>query len=93
MENTQLKDLEEKLQQLLTRYKRLQKENHNLKDELHIAKTDLARAKVKIEEMQQSLDVQNIGVQNLSEQQKQDLSKRIDGYLNDIQKCLNLLNA
>lgn len=93
MENTDLRILEEKLQQLLTRYKRLQKENQNLKDELHLVQTDLALTKNRETELQQKLDVQNIGVQNLSDEGKQNLNKRIDTYLKEIQDCLNMLNA
>lgn len=93
MENTQLQILEEKLQQLLVRYKRLQKENHNLKDELHIAQTNLAMAKNYTTELQQKLDVQNMGVQNISAEEKLHLNKRIDLYLKEIQDCLNMLNA
>ena len=93
MENTDLRILEEKLQQMLTRYKRLQKENQNLKDELHLVQTDLALTKNRETELQQKIDVQNIGVQNLSDEGKQNLNKRIDTYLKEIQDCLNMLNA
>ncbi len=93
MENTDLRILEEKLQQLLTRYKRLQKENQNLKDELHLVQTDLALTKNRETELQQKLDVQNMGVQNLSDEGKQNLNKRIDAYLKEVQDCLNMLNA
>ena len=93
MENTDLRILEEKLQQLLTRYKRLQKENQNLKDELHFVQTDLALTKKRETELQQKLDVQNMGVQNLSDEGKQNLNKRINTYLKEIQDCLNMLNA
>ncbi len=93
MEHTQLQLLEEKLQQLLTRYKRLQKENHNLKDELHIAQKELAVTRNQAAELQQRLDVQNIGVQSWSEEEKQNLNKRIDVFLKDIQDCLSMLNA
>ncbi len=93
MEHTQLQLLEEKLQQLLTRYKRLQKENQNLKDELHVAQKQLAITRNQASELQQKLDIQNIGVQSWSDEEKQNLNKRIDIYLKDIQDCLNMLNA
>ena len=93
MKHAQLQALEEKLQQLLTRYKRLQKENQNLKDDLHIAQKQLAITKNQTAELQQKVDVQNMGVQAWSHEEKQSLNKRIDVYLKDIQDCLNMLNA
>ncbi|WP_447640893.1 MULTISPECIES: hypothetical protein [Chitinophagaceae] len=85
--------IEEKLQALLVRYKRLQKENANLKAELHDVSTKLAISLKENESLHQKLDVSNIGASSWTSQEKQNLQKRIDGYLKDIEKCMELLNA
>ncbi|PZP50175.1 MAG: hypothetical protein DI598_06160 [Pseudopedobacter saltans] len=89
----QISVIEEKLQALLVRFKRLQKENANLKAELHDASTKLAISLKENESLHQKLDVSNIGVSNWTPAEKQNLQKRIDGYLKDIDKCMELLNA
>lgn len=89
----QISIIEEKLQALMVRFKRLQKENSNLKVELHDVSTKLAISRKENESLHQRLDVSNIGVSNWSETEKQNLQKRIDAYLKDIDKCMELLNA
>ncbi|MFT4204544.1 MAG: hypothetical protein QM610_11620 [Chitinophagaceae bacterium] len=90
---SQIAIVEEKLQALLTRYKRLQKENANLKAELHDASTKLAVSLKENESLHQKRDVSNIGVSQWTPTEKQNLQRRIDGYLKDIEKCMALLNA
>ena len=89
----QISIIEEKLQALMVRFKRLQKENSNLKVELHDVSTKLAISRKENESLHQRLDVSNIGVSNWSETEKQNLQKRIDAYLKDIDKCMELLNT
>lgn len=91
--DTQIEIIEEKLQALLTRYKRLQKENTNLKEELHETSTQLALHKKENEKLKQQIDVSNIGANNWSEDEKSNLNKRIDSYLKEIEKCLEYLNS
>ncbi|QES90365.1 hypothetical protein [Rhizosphaericola mali] len=91
--DTQIEIIEEKLQALLTRYKRLQKENTNLKEELHETSTQLALHKKENEKLKQQIDVANIGANNWSETEKSNLNKRIDSYLKEIEKCLEYLNS
>lgn len=93
MDNTQLQSLEEKLQQLLRRYKRLQKENENLKEVLHRTSKELALSRNDISVLQQQLDVKKLGVQNWTDQEKKTLNARIDAYLKEIDSCLHLLNS
>lgn len=90
---SQIAIIEEKLQALTVRYKRLQKENSNLKVELHDVTTKLAISLKENESLHQKLDVSNIGVSDWSPIEKQNLQKRIDGYLKEIDKCMELLNA
>lgn len=93
MDHSQILLVEEKLQKLLTRYKRLQKENATLKDALHLAQRDLAQSKNTIADLQQRIDIKNLGVQELDENRKIQLSQRIDVYIKEINESLALLNA
>jgi len=90
---SQIANIEEKLQALMLRYKRLQKENTNLKAELHDVSTKLAISLKENESLHQKLDVSNIGVASWTPTEKQNLQKRIDGYLKEIEKCMELLNT
>ncbi len=93
MEQTPLQGLEEKLQQLLQRYERLQKENQKLKQELENTQTLLAKNNLTIKTVQQQNDALKIGVQHWNTEEKKLLQRRIDGYLKDIENCLTLLDA
>lgn len=89
----QIQTIEEKLQALLKRYQRLQKENGNLKAELHDATAKLAIALRENEALHQRLDVRWLGLQQWSEADRQKMTSRIDNYLKEIERCLALLNA
>lgn len=94
MDQTPLKSLEEKLEQLLRKFQLLQKENKKLKETLFHTDTELAKSKNKIEELRLQNDALHIGTApHMNEQQKKLLQNRIDGYLKDINKCLSLLDA
>lgn len=94
MEQTALKNLEDKLEQLLKKYQGLQKENMRLKAKLQETDTALARANKDKEALQLKIDAGAIGsVRSMDEQQRALLQTRIDQYLKDIDKCLTLLDA
>lgn len=84
--------LESKLQSLLQKYKKLQKENERLKDELFLSNKALAVSKNKIQFLEQQLDVKHLGVHQLSAEEKQALLTRIEAYLKEIDNCLALLS-
>ena len=94
MEQTALKNLEDKLEQLLKKYQGLQKENKRLTATLLETEKALARAHKDNEALQLKIDANIIGsVRTMDEQQKLVLQNRIDQYLKDINKCLTLLDA
>lgn len=94
MEQTTLKNLEDKLEQLLKKYQLLQKENKRLKTSLSQTETALARSQKAYEALQLKLDAGLISsAKTMGEQQQQLLQNRIDQYLKDINKCLTLLDA
>ena len=93
MDNSPLKELEEKVQQLLKKYQRLQKENEKLKADIASATRELAISKNQIATLKQEVDVKHLNVQHLPEEDKKELSNRINGYIKEIDHCLQLLNS
>jgi predicted nuclease with TOPRIM domain len=65
---------------------RLQKENNRLNELLQSYNN-------KTKKLNQKEDLLKMSVENLTNQSKKDLEKRIDSYLKDIDKCLALLHS
>jgi TolA-binding protein len=82
---TQLKNLYTKLQQLLKQNQLLQKQNADMKLLLEEKDTTIAK-------LQQQADVFKLNANALDEKEKEQLRKRIDLYLAEIDKCLALMN-
>jgi chromosome segregation ATPase len=89
----QLKSLQLKLQQLLKQYKLLQKENEQLKKEITTLKTNAENNAQLTQTLQQTIDVKSVVLHQKNSTDKVALEKRIDQYLQEIDKCLLLLNA
>jgi folate-dependent phosphoribosylglycinamide formyltransferase PurN len=89
----QLKSLQLKLQQLLKQYKLLQKENEQLKKEITTLKTNAENNAQLTQTLQQTIDVKSVVLHQKNSNDKVALEKRIDQYLQEIDKCLLLLNA
>ncbi len=89
----QIKSIQDKLQQLLKQQALLQKDNQRLQKELEKANSLNEGKQGLIQALQQQVDVVKLGSGNLDEAEKNALSKRIDMYLKEIDKCLALLNT
>jgi len=89
---THLKNLYTKLQQLLKQNQLLQKQNAALQKENSNIKLQLSEKDTAIAKLQQQADVFKLNANALDEKEKQELSKRIDLYLSEIDKCLALMN-
>ncbi len=89
----QIRNIQDKLQQLLKQQSLLQKENQRLKKELDKANHLTTEKDLALQQVQQQVDVLKMGSGNLSETEKNALGKRIDVYLKEIDKCLALLNT
>lgn len=88
----QLKSLQTKLQQLLKQNQLLQKQVATLQKENGSYKTSLEEKTSIIASMQQKADAANLSTNGLNDHEKQELRKRIDLYLSEIDKCLALIN-
>lgn len=91
--DSQIKRIQEKLQVLLKQQLVLQKENQRLKKELEKNITGNSEKQELLQVLQQQVDTLKLGSGKLDESEKQSLSKRIDGYLKEIDKCLAILNT
>jgi len=89
----QIKSIQEKLQQLLKQQGLLQKENQKLKKDLEKALSVTEEKEQTLQAIQQQMDVLKLGSGSLNEEEKNALSKRIDVYLKEIDKCLSLINT
>ncbi len=91
--DVQIKSIQDKLQQLLRQQALLQKENQQLKKELEKTTALHAEKQVLLQNLQQQSDAVKLGSGAISDAEKSALSKRIDLYLKEIDKCLALLNT
>ena len=89
----QIKNIQEKLQQLLRQQTLLQKENQRLKKDLEKSTLENNEKEQSLQAIRQQVDVLKLGSGRLDDAEKNALSKRIDGYLKEIDKCLSLLNT
>lgn len=90
--NTEIKKLQEMLHVLVKRYKQLQKESENLKQQNEEFKRHLLQKDILVQDAQQKSAAINIASLHNSDEKKI-LQHRIDSYLKDIEKCLSLLNV
>lgn len=88
----QIKNLHTKLQQLLKQQQLLQRKNNTLEKQNAALKISLDEKNTIINAIQQRMDVFKLSANALSENEKQELKKRIDIYLAEIEKCLTLIN-
>lgn len=88
----QLKNLYTKLQQLLKQNQLLQKQTTALQKENLSLKTLLEGKEEIITKQQQQMDIFKLSANALDGKEKQELKKRIDMYLAEIEKCFTLIN-
>ena len=84
--------INEKMQQLLRQHQLQQKENERLKKELHQVK-ELESVKARqIDELEQKVAVLKTATSNMSEGDKKELEKRLNSYIKEIDKCIEMLS-
>ena len=89
---TQLKRIQDKLQQVLKDYAALQKENLRLKEELDKNRTQSFSHQQNIEDLKQQVDVLKITSGDWEEGDKKEFEKRINSYIKEIDRCIALLS-
>jgi hypothetical protein len=91
--DAQLKNLKTKIQLLLKQNQLQSKENHDLKKEVKALLASLKEKNDLLQHLREQVDILKLNNSTLNEEEKKELEKRINLYLADIEKCLNLLNA
>jgi predicted nucleic acid-binding Zn-ribbon protein len=88
-----LENLQQKIQQLLKNQQQLLRENVQLQKELQKAKQTIEDKTHQTQNLQQQIDALKLGVSKWNIEEKALLEKRIDVYLKEIDRCLELLNG
>jgi len=84
--------INEKLQQLVRQYGRLQKENERLREELEQARSKEQQGQQRLEELQQQIAIMKLGAGDLNEKDKKEFEKKINQYVREIDKCISFLS-
>jgi regulator of replication initiation timing len=86
-----LKRIQDKLQQLLKQHAAVQKENSKLKEELDAAQAKIAIQQKSADELKQQVSILKVSAGDMSEADKKEFEKRINGYLKEIDRCITML--
>ena len=86
-----LKRIQDKLQQLLKVHTALQKENSKLKEELDATQQKILTQQKSADELKQQVSILKVSAGDMSEADKKEFEKRINGYLKEIDRCIALL--
>lgn len=87
----QIGRIQEKLQQLLKQRDLLLKENGKLKEELHGLADEHFGKTVRLEQLQQQVEILRVTKTAMSEGEKEELEKRLGLYIREIDRCIALL--
>ncbi|MGZ3881116.1 MAG: hypothetical protein ACXVBF_07260 [Flavisolibacter sp.] len=88
----QFTTLNEKLQQLLKQYSRVQRENDRLKEELQQSKNRESETLARVDGLQQQISILKLSSGELSEKDRKEFDKKINGYIREIDKCISFLS-
>lgn len=87
----QLKRIQDKLQHLLKQYQLLQKENEKLTVENKGLKEKLMTGAANNDGLEQRVAALKMASGNLSETDKKELEKKMNGYIREIDRCIAML--
>jgi chromosome segregation ATPase len=89
--DTQLRRITEKLQQLLRQRDSLLKENGKLKDEIRNWKEQRSEQTIRLEQLQQQVEILKASKGEMNEAEKKALDRRLSQYVREIDRCIALL--
>ena len=87
-----LKQIQDKLQQLLKQYAAVQKENVKLKEELELVKEKTSAQQKNIDELKQQAGILKINAGEMNDADKKEFEKRITNYVKEIDRCIAMLS-
>lgn len=88
----QLKRIQDKLQQLLLQYQLLQKENSKLNQEIQEERKHQQQKLLQVEQLQQQVEILKSSRTEMYGEEKKAFERRLNQYVKEIDKCINLLN-
>jgi chromosome segregation ATPase len=93
MSNTEkhLDRIKEKLQKLLKQHVAVMKENSKLRKELESAQQKIEVQQKSADELKQQISILKVSAGEMSEVDKKEFEKRINGYLKEIDRCIAML--
>jgi chromosome segregation ATPase len=86
-----IKRINEKLQQLLKQHQSLQKENDKLRKELQDIKTFDAERTKQLMDLEQKVAVLKTATNNMNDEDRKELEKRLNHYIKEIDRCMIVL--
>ena len=86
-----VKRIQEKLQLLLRQRDLLLKENGKLKEELRQREREKGDQIVKLDQLQQQVEILKVTKTAMSEEEKRALEKKLGQYIREIDRCITLL--
>jgi hypothetical protein len=87
----QIKRIQEKLQKLIRQHSVLQKENARLVHELDQSKEQSVSYQKNVDVLKEQVNVLRLNAGDMSEGDKKEFEKKINGYLKEIDRCIALL--
>ena len=95
MKETELyiKQVHEKLHQLLKQHQQLMKENNKLKADMQKMKDETTRQEKQVDELKQQLGILRMNSSGMGEKEKKEMEKQINVYLKEIDRCIAMLGA
>lgn len=87
-----LRQIQDKVQQLVKQHSFLQKENQTLKEELDLARKEISAAKEGSDTLKQQIEILRYNTGEMDEGDKKQFEKRINGYLKEIDRCITMLS-
>ena len=88
----QLKRIQDKLQQLVKQHSAVQKENLQLKQQLEQATNQTQQLQKSMDDLKQQVNVLKLNAGDMSEADKREMEKKINGYIKEIDRCIALLS-
>jgi chromosome segregation ATPase len=89
---TQLRRIQDKLQQLVKQHALVRKENQQLKEQLTAASQQSQQLSRNMDELRQQVNVLKLNAGEMNESDKKEMEKKINGYIKEIDRCIALLS-
>lgn len=88
-----LNRIREKLQALVKQHQELKLENRKLKEELAALRDKDAGHQETLEALRQQVGILKMNTGDLGEKDKKELEKKLNHYIREIDRCINMLST